>query len=179
MTFCLWCDEEIAYQMYWASLIRGSECKQICSHCYKKLIVIKGKTCNKCFKPSSKKICNDCKSWHKFFNENDPLIKNISTYEYNDLMKEMIAKWKYRGDYELLNAFSKDIKATMNTHLQNILKEYVIVPITLSEERLHERGFNQSLAIANKLTDDKHRIQDILERTHGEKQSKKSRDQRI
>src|SRR5699024_2546140 len=97
----------------------------------------------------------------------------------NDLMKEMIAKWKYRGDYELLNAFSKDIKATMNTHLQNILKEYVIVPIPLSEERLHERGFNQSLAIANKLTDDKHRIQDILERTHGEKQSKKSRDQRI
>src|SRR5699024_5852153 len=48
-----------------------------------------------------------------------------------------------------------------------------------SKERLINRGFNQSLAIAEKLARNTSDIQQVLQRIHSEKQSKKTRSQRI
>ncbi|WP_353737005.1 phosphoribosyltransferase family protein [Bacillus sp. CMF12] len=51
-----------------------------------------------------------------------------------------------------------------------------LVPIPLSSERLYERGFNQSSALIHEAG---FTVTELLSRIHSEKQSKKSRQERI
>ncbi|WP_354958485.1 ComF family protein [Bacillus sp. CECT 9360] len=98
-------------------------------------------------------------------------MRNTSVFNYNEFMKELIAKFKYRGDYALAEVFAPYVKTKLlNAHFD------LIVPIPLSEERLKERGFNQARALAEMAHLE---IEDILMRMHSEKQSKKSRKERI
>lgn len=179
MSYCLWCYDEIIYEGYWHSFVNGKEMTPVCKKCATQLKTISGKTCQKCNRQSINDICSDCLKWQRFFNEDDPLERNISTFHYNDFLKDVIAKWKYRGDYVLVDMFHNYIKQTINKHLRTKLHNAIVVPIPLSPERLQERGFNQSLAIADKITHHKDIIQHVLQRVHGEKQSKKTRTQRI
>ncbi|MFI8688007.1 ComF family protein [Rossellomorea sp. NPDC077527] len=116
-------------------------------------------------------VCLDCYRW-----ERDPewlgiLEHNHSFYHYNDFLKDYLARYKYRGDYALAQAFSQTIK----TYLAEA--EYdLIIPIPLSDERLYERGFNQSTAL---LEEAEVRPSHILTRWHSEKQSKKTRSERL
>ena len=131
----------------------------------------------KCSREHEGEICLDCERWQLFYRkEGDPLIKNVSLYTYNSFMKEIVAKWKYRGDYILGTIFKNELKAAFHKHFHKIAKDAAIVPIPLSEERLYERGFNQAEMLASFLTDE---IVDILERIHSEKQSKKTRSERM
>jgi len=116
-------------------------------------------------------ICSDCVRW-----ENDPdwtgvLSRNISLYRYNDFLKEVIARYKYRGDYALASLFTNEIKRVIST-----LEIDFFMPIPLSEARLYERGFNQSEAF---LTMANIPVSLLLARNHSEKQSKKSRKERL
>ncbi|WP_322746503.1 ComF family protein [Cytobacillus oceanisediminis] len=90
---------------------------------------------------------------------------------YNDFMKETIARYKYRGDYILARAFSSLIREKLKAQTFDYL-----VPIPLSPERLYERGFNQSAALIHEAG---FTATEWLQRTHTEKQSKKSRQERI
>ncbi|MFD1020297.1 ComF family protein [Thalassobacillus hwangdonensis] len=89
-------------------------------------------------------------------------------------MQELIAKWKYRGDYMLVHAFEEMWKARTMAHFSQ--QECIYVPIPLSEERLQERGFNQAEALARFLPSPP---RNLLSRAHSEKQSKKKRQERI
>jgi competence protein ComFC len=82
-----------------------------------------------------------------------------------------MARYKFRGDYILAKIFADYIKGI----LQKINPDF-FVPIPLSEERLYERGFNQAEAL---LTVSGFTPSKILTRAHSEKQSKKSRTERI
>lgn len=179
MKHCLWCHTEILQQMYWKAFITGMGNTSLCGECMKQLEPIYAQTCTRCFKQSTKPICNDCHKWRLFFNGEDPLVKNISSFIYNDFLKEVIAKWKYRGDYVLIDMFTPMIKKTLQTYLKELMADSVVVPIPLSKERLQVRGFNQSAAIATRMLRNDDQMKEILKRTHGEKQSKKSRMQRI
>ncbi|MFD2214831.1 ComF family protein [Metabacillus endolithicus] len=90
-------------------------------------------------------------------------------------MKELLATFKFRGDAALVEVFQKDFLASYKV---NYLKEKIdfVIPIPLSPERLYERGFNQAKLLANFLPLPQI---DILSRTHHEKQSKKSRQERL
>ncbi|WP_339213858.1 phosphoribosyltransferase family protein [Ornithinibacillus sp. FSL M8-0202] len=90
-------------------------------------------------------------------------------------MQDIIAKWKYRGDYELGTVFEESYTTYFQKAFASI-KNAVIIPIPLSMERLQERCFNQAEMLASFLSLKK---MNILSRTHGEKQSKKSRNERI
>ena len=57
-------------------------------------------------------------------------------------MKEVIAKYKYRGDYALAEVFAFYLKEYLEK-----LEYDLITVIPLSEERLKERGFNQAQAL--------------------------------
>lgn len=179
MNTCYWCEREIIKQLDWKTLIIGRENDLLCEECIKELEVINEPFCMKCFKSSTDKICDDCKSWEEYFLGNDPLEKNISTFYYNEFLKEIIAKWKYRGDYILGKIFYHEIKLTIKRYYQPYLKEAVLVPIPLSNNRITERGFNQSELIAQLMTNDHKKIVHLLERVDDEKQSKKSRMERI
>jgi competence protein ComFC len=92
-------------------------------------------------------------------------------YKYNEFAKEFVAKWKFRGDYELIYSFKNRLK---KLNIKNI--DY-IVPIPLSEKRGYERGFNQSEAICNLINSKKIKL--IIQKKEIEKQSKKTKQERV
>ncbi|HLR74571.1 MAG TPA: ComF family protein [Virgibacillus sp.] len=172
---CLWCDEEIIIDIHWGNLFLLDRPKQICSQCESELEMITQPHCKFCSRHSKDSICSDC-NWWKNNVTNDPLLKNISIYTYNDVMRDIIAKWKYRGDYVLIHMFRHVFRDVFIKQFASYAKEALIVPIPLSTERLKERGFNQAEALAKLLPGEK---ANILIRKHSEKQSKKTRAERL
>ena len=75
------------------------------------------------------------------------------------------------GDYCLRKTFQKDIKNNLKPFFK---KGYTIVPVPLSEERLVERGFNQVEGLIEGIP-----YQDIFEKRDIEKQSSKTREERL
>lgn len=166
-------------QMGWNTLFSKENSNGMCSECYAKFEKIEGEACQKCNRPLTNLApqyrvgdqCLDCIRWEKDDEWRGTLERNDSLIYYNDFAKEVIAKFKYRGDYMLAYVFAPLIKRKLQ-----LLTFNLIVPIPLSEERLYERGFNQSEAL---IAASGHQPNQLLTRTHSEKQSKKSRSERI
>jgi competence protein ComFC len=150
--------------------------KAACDECFQSLKEITGPTCPSCCRPQETDVlCSDCQRW-----EEDPqwkqfLHKNISAYQYNDAMKEVLATFKFRGDAALVNVFKQTFVGTYKDKISSLNIDWVI-PIPLSKERLYERGFNQAKLLAEFLPLPQ---LEVLQRTHHEKQSKKSRNERL
>ncbi|MDX8343208.1 ComF family protein [Rossellomorea sp. YZS02] len=144
-----------------------------------KLEEIVGKRCNGCSRPLDglpsnlvkEALCLDCHRWEQDSDWKGILDHNHSFFHYNDFMKDYLARYKYRGDYALAQAFSHTIKLYLAKR-----KYDIIIPIPLNDERLYERGFNQSTALLEKA---EVRPSNILTRSHSEKQSKKTRSERL
>jgi competence protein ComFC len=117
--------------------------------------------------------CYDCIRWEEDEEWAGVLQQNRSLYVYNDFLKEVIAKIKYRGDVELMKAFYPFGCSS----LKNIYRSFLLVPIPLSEERHYERGFNQAEILAKGLNNNMSLV--LIRKTHEEKQSKKNREDRI
>jgi competence protein ComFC len=177
--FCLLCDEVIVPTVSWRRLFSAEKEELLCSTCEGGLERIGGECCRMCSRPFSQldeqfrhgDLCNDCVRW-----EADPewkgyLDQNVSLFQYNDFLKEVIARFKFRGDYIIAKAFTEPLKQELSKLAFDFL-----VPIPLSEERLYERGFNQAEAL---LTLAGYTPTPLLTRVHSEKQSKKSRTERI
>jgi competence protein ComFC len=175
---CLYCNSPINEVISWKGLFY-SEPQYLCSECQKGLQAISGQRCPRCSRSLKslsdvlKKgdVCLDCYRWEEDPEWKDILENNTSLFGYNDFLKEYLARYKYRGDHILAKTFGLLIA--------NCLKDMQydhITTIPLSKERHYERGFNQSNALleaagANPSC--------ILSRVHSEKQSKKSRHERL
>ncbi|WHX99984.1 ComF family protein [Neobacillus sp. DY30] len=176
---CLICHELIQPRMGWKAIFSEEKELTICPACEGKLELIEGEQCRLCSRPFQfleerfrhKDVCHDCKRWEEDDDWNGYLDSNHSIYLYNDFFKEVMATFKYRGDYVLAFIFVEKIKDVLNK-----IQPDIMVPIPLSHERLYERGFNQAeaLLIESGFTPTK-----PLTRIHSEKQSKKSRLERI
>ncbi len=97
--------------------------------------------------------------------------KHLAIYRYEENMKEYFSRYKFMGDYCLRKTFQKDIKNNLKPFFK---KGYTIVPVPLSEERLVERGFNQVEGLIEGIP-----YQDIFEKRDIEKQSSKTREERL
>ncbi|HLR52092.1 MAG TPA: ComF family protein [Candidatus Avamphibacillus sp.] len=170
---CLWCDEEIIIQISWLNLVIPPKQQHLCNICMNKLDKITGKRCKRCSRRSEETICIDCKRYGQI--ETDPLVFNYSVYSYNEYMQEIVTKWKYRGDYILGRAFEQSFQQAFKEIFPRSY-EYCIIPVPLSRERLKERAFNQAAILAGFLTSEPLHA---LTRVHGEKQSKKTRKERM
>jgi competence protein ComFC len=176
---CLVCNRVMDSRFGWAELLSPVIPKVICENCQGRLQRVEGETCKICDRPFEfldtryrlEKHCFDCIRWEEDSQFKDVLKQNFSLYVYNDFLQEIIAKYKYRGDYVLAKIFATQIKEK----IKSIKPEY-IVPIPLSNERLYERGFNQAEAL---IVEAGFQPQHVLTRIHSEKQSKKSRNERI
>ena len=172
---CLICFQEILTQMGWNDLISIEKKQTICPACKSKLQEIDGQTCRICNSPFNQldpkfirgDICNDCFRWEEDPKWSNCLQKNQSLFQYNDFLQEVIARYKFRGDYILASIFSEWIIEKLSNQ-----KFDHYVPIPLSPERLQERGFNQAEAL---IVEAGLQSANLLKRTHSEKQSKKSR----
>jgi competence protein ComFC len=176
---CLYCHGKIISTFGWGDLLKASEMELLCKDCLGQLQRIERDHCDICFRPFTtlepqyriEKRCLDCIRWEEEADYKGILTKNYSLYQYNQFLKEIIAKFKYRGDYELVKIFKKDLRKLIRKINPND-----IIPIPLSRERLHERGFNQAEAL---IVESGYQPKNILTRIHSEKQSKKSRQDRI
>ncbi|AWI38343.1 ComF family protein [Bacillus safensis] len=89
-------------------------------------------------------------------------------------MKDVLARFKFRGDTALAELFKRDVQAAFKHSF--CIKDPLLIPIPLSHERLKERGFNQSVIIASLL--DKPILQPLV-KIHQSKQSKKKKNERL
>ncbi|WP_249871323.1 ComF family protein [Oceanobacillus saliphilus] len=172
---CLWCYREIIPEITWSNLFQLYKPKPICLDCENELELLQGERCRKCSRQTNKEICSDCLWW----DDNgalDTIEFNYSLFAYNTMMQNMIAKWKYRGDYILGELFKTYMVEAFNKKFANLKKDVIAVPIPLSNARMKERGFNQANLLAEFLPVIR---ADILLRKDGEKQSKKNRMERI
>ncbi len=153
----------------------------LCQDCEGRLVRIMGEICRMCGRDFSifpeqyrqGDCCFDCIRWEGNDAWTGVLQQNRSLYVYNDFMKEMIAKLKYRGDAEVVKAFYP----VLSSEFKKISRDAILVPIPLSEERHYERGFNQAELLARGLK--KHTSNLLKRKNNEEKQSKKSRNDRL
>ncbi|WP_050616467.1 ComF family protein [Bacillus testis] len=170
---CLYCSTPMMASYSWATFSWSYQKPLLCTSCEGKLAPISGTTCSICSRelPTAEVLCQDCSRWEQDGRWKGILGKNTSLYHYNDFMKELIALYKYRGDTALAEVFAGPLKKCLSVY-----KEALIVPIPLSDERLMERGFNQSEQLILKAGC---KPVHLLARIHSEKQSKKTRRQRL
>lgn len=173
---CLWCGEEIILTMSWSNFIVLPTKKVLCPTCAEGLEIISGPRCSICSRSYEDKICPDCQKWKKQTNGEDILTKNHSIYRYNTTIQAMVTKWKYRGDYCLGRIFNDSFLRGFADVYGSLGSDAIVVPIPLSQDRLLERGFNQATMLAEFLQVEK---REVLTRIHSEKQSKKTRLERI
>ncbi|WP_052738002.1 ComF family protein [Bacillus sp. SA1-12] len=125
--------------------------QKVCDECYQSLIRISGTTCPACSRQQeTETLCNDCKKWEDDPQWNNILQRNISLFEYNDAMKEILSTFKFRGDAVLAEVFQKDMASCYKKEISFLQIDFA-VPIPLSKERLYERGFNQAKLLADLL----------------------------
>jgi competence protein ComFC len=176
---CLICHEIIQPKMGWKAIFSEEKELVICPACEGKFELIEGEKCGVCSRPFQflderfrhGDMCHDCKRWEEDDDWKSYLDSNHSIYLYNDFFKEVMATFKYRGDYVLAIIFAEKIKDFLRK-----IQPDLLVPIPLSNERLYERGFNQAEAV---LIESGFTPTMPLTRIHSEKQSKKSRLERI
>lgn len=178
---CLLCDQLLNERLTWTTLLFPQEKSALCEKCEEKFQLIQGDICEGCGREMEGleeqyregEQCLDCVKWEEQADWKGLLQQNRSLYVYNDWMKEVIALYKFRGDYQLADVFRRKWQKAYRMYYPQY---EIIVPIPLSDERLYERGFNQSAVLAEPLQKPVH---DLLARHHHEKQSKKTKKERI
>ncbi|WP_409290528.1 ComF family protein [Peribacillus sp. SCS-37] len=175
MKYCLYCGSRQEENITWSSLFAKEKGEnRFCRDCLEKLAPITGIRCQICSRPLSEissSSCSDCRRWEEDSLWQGVLTQNTSLYQYNDFLKELLARFKYRGDYILIEGFKAALAEALKA-----LEFDLAVPIPLSSERLAERGFNQSEAGISAIGLESFYA---LKRTHSEKQSKKTRQERM
>lgn len=179
MPNCLWCGARYEEAIRWTRLLAHGR-SGFCARCLGKLEPLTGDLCEVCGRDLAAldprfvkgNVCGDCTSW-----EADPLggvLKmNRSLYVYNGLMRDIMARFKFKGDAVLIEGFLDGWRKLYRQHFKGL----VPVPVPLSAERLATRFFNQSERLAELLGVP---YADLLRRPrHGEKQSKKTRRERL
>ncbi|RSL35130.1 ComF family protein [Salibacterium salarium] len=179
MSYCLYCGEDTTPLTSWTSLFLPSS-QSLCSECVASLERITGNVCPRCSRPrTSATVCEDCLRWENSSHWSGLLKQNYSLYVYNEKMKDVIARWKYRGDAVIGYAFHQPVVSVYKKYFNG----YVPVPIPLSIERAEERGFNQSEMLASFLQQARPPSPSmehaLIRSIHEDKQSKKSRQERI
>ncbi|MBP3040165.1 ComF family protein [Bacillaceae bacterium Marseille-Q3522] len=176
---CVYCHEELSQKIGWSDLFTKKSAVMLCEACIAKLEEIAGERCEICDRPFSALAeryrtgnrCYDCLRWEEDSKWREVLQKNSSIFVYNTFFQEILNQFKFRGDYQLACAFAPYI----GKKLRELEYDY-LVPIPLSKERACERGFNQAKALLDACG---YSGSLFLSRTYSEKQSKKSRSERI
>ncbi|WP_173915610.1 ComF family protein [Halobacillus sp. Marseille-Q1614] len=174
MSRCVICFTDIMPQVTWANFLTLPKEEKVCLSCLDKLEIIKKPGCLKCGRIDTDKVCFDCERWEKFSEFSGVLERNVAVFKYNDFAKELVVRWKYRGDFTLIEVFAETLQTKHQEQFHGMEADYVAIP--LSKERLSERGFNQSKAIISLLGV---QANDFFKRKGNEKQSKRGRAERI
>lgn len=139
MTGCMWCGTPFDSIYSFSDLLfRPLKKERLCQTCYAKLDYLKEvPRCSGCGRHHEDTICQDCAKWQAVY-PND-VFSNLALYKYNDFAKELMEGFKFNGDAELGQVFSKDVSSV----LKKRDKKAMIIPIPISQRSQEKRGFNQ------------------------------------
>jgi len=116
----------------------------LCRKCHNKLIYLQTPLCVRCSKPiRAGTICSKCQSqtWN---------IDGIcSVFKYGGAIRQAIIQFKYKNIKALDDPLSHFMMGYLRKHS---LSFDIIIPVPIHERRLRERGYNQSLLLAKKLS---------------------------
>lgn len=94
--------------------------------------------------------CSDCAR-----RKRTHFVQSRSAVRYDAAMKQLLARYKYRGDEALLALFARMLRRAYDAHLRvpalGARGFDCISYVPLSDERLQERGFNQAEQMARAL----------------------------
>jgi len=169
-------------------MIRAGGCgvkgfTQICTDCYALIPWITVPRCQVCGRAVGCPDCSRAGQGARYF------LMNRSAVQYNATMREWLAQYKFRGNESLGPLLAQMMNYTMRAMAEE-LREKAAAPrdfvdivtfVPVSEERMLERGFNQSRALAyGAASASRAPVLELLRRSrHTEKQSSKNRRQRL
>lgn len=176
---CLWCGGSYFPPVRWGSFLDVRHQHGFCERCWGRFDRLEGSfLCEKCGRDltvlSSEYVqggvCSDCVAW----GSTDILTMNRSLLTYTEFLREVVTRFKFRGDAILVEGFQDEWQKLYNRYFEKC----VPVPIPLSAERLAERHFNQAWMLASLL---QAAPVNLLRRVkHADtKQSKKNRRERL
>ncbi|WP_088012451.1 ComF family protein [Gottfriedia acidiceleris] len=169
---CVYCGVRFVEKFSLHKLFFQSN-ESACSQCLAKFKKIIGPVCEICsgYVMENQKHCQNCIKYMSL-KLDMPLIINKSIFHYTNEVKEWLNYFKFCGDVQLASIFASDLRE----YYENSFKNYKIVPVPLSDERLKERGFNQVEVLAQHAGLN---LTNCLKRIHTEKQSKLNRYERL
>ncbi|WP_413378362.1 ComF family protein [Alkalihalobacillus sp. 1P02AB] len=178
MSECLFCRNAYKDVPSWFSVLLNKKREPVCERCLSQLKWVEGIRCQICSRQLMEtnrfsNVCFDCYRWEQQSATRLLLKENHSLYHYNGFMKELLATYKYRGDAALATFFAPKLL----TLYEKKFRGFQVMPIPLSQERLLERTFNQTELLLQDWPQDCICLH--LKRKNREKQSKKSRQNRI
>lgn len=132
--FCVLCD---------CVLDHGTD-KVLCDVCEETYPILEDDLCVICSKPlqdKSKERCLDCRKRVHFFEEGKAL------WVYEEAVKEAVKAFKYHNRREIGVLFAKAMARYYNENIDWPID--MVVPVPLHAKKLHQRGFSQTLLLAN------------------------------
>jgi competence protein ComFC len=115
-----------------------------CRKCHNKLIYLQAPLCIRCSKPiRTGTICNNCQS------RNWDIDGIYSVFKYGGAIRHAIIQFKYENIKVLADPLSHFMLEYLKEHH---LSFDIIIPVPIHKRRLRERGYNQSLLLAKKLS---------------------------
>lgn len=130
--------------------------------------------CGKALKQEKTNLCSDCKQVHP-----TEWVINRSVFAYTAFVKQIIWRYKYKGQEKLAKPLGWLMAETLKQHWGK--KNFLLTFVPLHAQRLRERGFNQAEQLAMVMGQYLHLpVADLLVRkrmTH--RQSGKRRNERL
>ncbi|WYJ98962.1 competence protein ComFC [Enterococcus sp. 7F3_DIV0205] len=136
---CNYCDEIISRNLTIEEifLLKRVALEQLCSRCAKEFQLLGGKdSCRGCQRPTNNRYCGDCLKWQQCYPNYD--FHHEAIFSYNAAMQEWFEEYKFKGNYKLRYSFA----GYLQTYFKR-KKNFLVIPIPISTERMKIRGFNQ------------------------------------
>jgi len=134
----------------------------VCVNCFSSISFLAA-SCKKCQEPfeyhvPGVEVCQNCSA---IMNELDFYDQMICAMKYNEVIKNLVVRFKNQHDFGLAKLFTKWI-----INRKKFDSDYIIVPVPLFKKRIIKRGYNQSLILAKCLAESAGmKYMNVLERT--------------
>lgn len=120
----------------------------ICPECRKKLSDVSGDLCLKCGKELVSKeseYCFNCMRHPKSF------IRGAALFNYNEVSAKSMVQIKYKNKREYLDFYSQEMADRLGDKIHR-MKAQALIPVPIHPARQKQRGFNQALELARRLS---------------------------
>lgn len=111
--------------------------EQLCSQCAAKFQLLgKKEICYGCQRQTKNTYCKDCLKWQRIYPGYD--FHHEAIYSYNQAMQEWFEEYKFKGNYRLRYSFASALQRYFEKK-----RNFLVIPMPISIERMKTRGFNQ------------------------------------